>query len=105
MTRTCRECLEELPIEAFYGRGPNKPPHTMCKRCAIYDEFVRREIRKAFPKPESGAFNACGTVSRLEADHDHQLGFINPVSSFRQWVCHSCNEKAKRLEKKAILIS
>ena len=95
MTRICRECREDLPIDAFYGRGPNKPPHTMCKQCAIYDETVRREIRKHFPKPVDGACQACGNVTRLEADHDHQLGFINPVASFRQWVCHSCNERAK----------
>ena len=93
--RVCRECRQDLPETEFYGRGVGKRPHAMCKTCAIYDEFVRRTIRKAFPKPEDGACCVCRAVGRLEADHDHQLGHIDPVASFRGYKCHSCNEASK----------
>ena len=84
-------------MDAFYTRGRANPErhHTCCKSCAQYDEYVRRLIKLAHPRPMDSACQACGRVARLEADHDHATGFIDPVASFRSWLCHSCNEKAK----------
>jgi len=94
----CRECKETLPTnDSFYARSgkSGRGHHTSCKSCMQFDQWSRRVLALSHPRP--GACETCGNSQRrLEIDHDHKAAEVHPDLSFRGWICHSCNNLARR---------
>ena len=61
-----------------------------CEPCIKREQAKLRAIKKLFPVPKAGTPCACcGRIDCLFADHDWSID--DPKSSFRGWICKSCN--------------
>ena len=85
----CKECHKILPIMAFttaYPRGDGAwHLKKMCRQCQTVNEKEKRDARKnAPPKPER--CERCHKKTKnLQVDH------IHGSTTFRGWLCASCN--------------
>ena len=61
-----------------------------CKPCIKREQAKVQAIKKVFPPPKAGTPCACcGKVDRLVVDHDWSID--DPKTSFRGYICKSCN--------------
>jgi|TARA_R100001530_G_scaffold104340_1_gene72675 hypothetical protein len=88
--RECKECKQLLPTIAFTTKSLRSDGawylKKICRECSVTVEFEKREVkRKAPPQPETGQCDCCHKKGRLMCDHEHG------TSTFRGWLCKSCN--------------
>ena len=61
-----------------------------CKPCIRQEQRKLQAIKKLFPPPKAGTPCACcGKVDRLVVDHGWSID--DPKTSFRGYICRSCN--------------
>ena len=95
-TKTCNQCLQELPISGFPFNSGASHKRAKCKECE--KEQVRQ--RKKYKHLKAPANHICPICQRNEEqcagkggkrvgtwclDHDHKTG------NMRGWLCHECN--------------
>ena len=93
LTKTCRYCKEELPIENFQLRYKGYIPdgiqgrNHICNTCFRTSQNKVKALKdKAPAKPINNLCQCCGVeVDTFFFDHCHE------TEEFRGWLCRSCN--------------
>ncbi len=94
LPRWCGYCSQPLAatLENFsahkFGRHGLA---TTCRSCANSDRTLRRRYGREHAKP---AACPCGSAGPLQVDHTHSD--LLCTSFFNEWLCRSCNLRARR---------
>ncbi len=78
----CKECHE--PLDEPKGRQKARFMAKICRDCKNRQRRLVKQLRKD-ARPPTGICDCCGALSKLVLDHDHMN------STFRGWLCNSCN--------------
>ena len=86
VTKVCKTCKQEKPLDAFYRQGA-VGSRSECIKCYRLNLNLYSRIRKNQVTPDPGTpCECCGDSTRsLQWDHDHE------TKEHRGWICWDCN--------------
>ena len=94
--KACCQCGEILGYDHFLiwrkNASMTKNYYSKnCKPCIRQEQRKLHAIKKLFPPPKAGTTPCacCGRIDRLFPDHDWSID--DPRTSFRGYICKSCN--------------
>ena len=101
LTKVCKSCKKEKPLEEYYTSQNTDGRLTRCKECHKEDQRWRQAQRKLLSHTVPEVCDCCGKppndvgkgvgITKLSLDHDHI------TREFRGWLCQHCNQGIGKL--------